>query len=75
MKKRLSALILLGIISLSSVTVNLFAVGDHPIKTASTTYGSPVIEDTTIDPIWEGATAITELHAKIGEITDRKSVV
>ncbi|ONI43752.1 hypothetical protein AN641_09195 [Candidatus Epulonipiscioides gigas] len=71
MKKRLSALVITGIIGM--LCTNLFAMEQHPIKTTQSTYGTPVIEATSteIDPIWNNVSQMSLFHAKRGEIIEQ----
>ena len=70
MKKKLSALVITGIIGMSCLS--LFATDQHPIQTTQSIYGTPVIETTStiIDPIWEHVQPISLFHAKRGEVTE-----
>lgn len=70
MKKRLSTLVITGIIGMSCT--NLFAMEQHPINTTQSVYGTPVVETTSteIDPIWNNVNQISLFHAKHGEIAE-----
>lgn len=66
--KKLSALVIAGVIGIS--TTSLFAAEPHPIKTIKAEYGSPVIENTAVDPLWDNVLPVSFLHAKKGAITE-----